>query len=54
MTEAALRSSEARLKEAQRIAHIGSWELDLGSRRLSWSDEVHRIFEIEPGAFSGR
>lgn len=54
MTEAALRSSEARLKEAQRIAHIGSWELDLGSRRLSWSDEVHRIFEIEPGAFAGR
>ncbi|MHB1140389.1 MAG: EAL domain-containing protein [Sulfuricaulis sp.] len=50
--EAALRESEARLKEAQRIAHVGSWELDLVSDRLAWSDEIYRIFEIDPQRFS--
>jgi diguanylate cyclase (GGDEF)-like protein/PAS domain S-box-containing protein len=50
--EAALRESEARLKEAQRIAHVGSWELDLVSDRLAWSDEICRIFEIDPQRFS--
>jgi PAS domain S-box-containing protein len=49
--EAQLRSSEARLLEAQRIAQIGSWELDLGTGRLIWSDEIFRIFEIDPEHF---
>jgi two-component system, chemotaxis family, CheB/CheR fusion protein len=49
--EAALRASEERLKQAQRIAHIGSWELDLALNRLSWSDEVYRIVGLEPQAF---
>ncbi len=47
-TEAALQRSESNLAEAQRIAHIGSWELDLASGRLWWSDEVYRIFEFDP------
>jgi PAS domain S-box-containing protein len=51
--EAALRRSEARLRDAQRVAHIGSWELDLVNDRLWWSDEVFRIFEIDPGHFGG-
>lgn len=46
--EEKLRASEARLAEAQRIAHIGSWELDLVANRLHWSDEIFRIFEIDP------
>ncbi|VAX03221.1 diguanylate cyclase/phosphodiesterase (GGDEF & EAL domains) with PAS/PAC sensor(s) [hydrothermal vent metagenome] len=46
-----LRESEARLSEAQRIAHLGSWQLDLGSNELHWSDEVFRIFEIDPQQF---
>ena len=50
--EAALRASDERLKLAQQIAHLGSWELDLVERRLSWSDEVYRIFGLEPRAFS--
>ncbi len=45
--EEALRESERRLKEAQRIAHIGSWELDLLTNTLNWSDESCRIFEID-------
>ena len=46
-----LRDSEARLADAQRIAHIGSWELDIPSGELLWSDEIYRIFEIEPSRF---
>ena len=49
--EQALRDSEARLVTAQRIAHIGSWELDLRSNLLTWSDEIYRIFELDPGEF---
>jgi PAS domain S-box-containing protein len=49
--EEALRESEERLKRAQEIAHLGSWELDLVNDRLSWSDEVYRIFGLEPQEF---
>ena len=49
--EEALRNSEARLKEAQRIAQIGSWELDLITNAVYWSDEVYRIFGIERREF---
>jgi len=49
--ETILRNSEARLKTAQHIAHIGSWELDLANNKLWWSDEIYRIFEIDPGQF---
>jgi len=40
-----------RLNEAQRIARIGNWELDLRTHRLHWSDEIFRIFEIDPARF---
>lgn len=43
-----LRASELRLKEAQRIAHVGSWDLDIVSNVLTWSDEIYRMFEINP------
>lgn len=43
--------SEALLKESQKIAGIGSWELDLVRNRLAWSDEVYRIFGLEPQEF---
>jgi diguanylate cyclase (GGDEF)-like protein/PAS domain S-box-containing protein len=46
-----LRENEARLNEAQRNARIGSWELDLASNRLYWSDEIYRIFEIDKASF---
>jgi C4-dicarboxylate-specific signal transduction histidine kinase/ActR/RegA family two-component response regulator len=47
-TEIALKSSENQLNEAQRIAKIGSWELDLTTNSLSWSDEVYRILDLAP------
>jgi len=49
--EEALRESEERLNRAQEIAHLGSWELDLVNNSLSWSDEVYRIFGLQPQAF---
>jgi diguanylate cyclase (GGDEF)-like protein/PAS domain S-box-containing protein len=48
---AQLAASEARHREAQRLAKIGSWELDLANDRLAWSDEIYRIFEIDPAKF---
>ncbi len=51
MSEEALRQSELRLSEAQRIAHIGNWELDIAANVLVWSDEIYRIFEIDPDRF---
>jgi PAS domain S-box-containing protein len=47
--EEALRQSEANLKKAQAIAHIGSWHLDVGRNILTWSDEVFRIFGVPEG-----
>ena len=46
-----LRKSEERLKRAQEIAHLGSWELDLLNNHLTWSDEVYRIFGLRPREF---
>lgn len=40
-----------RLLEAQRLARIGNWELDLETGQLFWSDEIFRIFEIDPRRF---
>lgn len=51
LAEAALRDSEHRLNEAQRIAQLGSWELDLVSGELIWSDEIFRLFEIDKSRF---
>ncbi len=51
--EAALRDNEARLREAQRIGHVGSWDLDIVAKRMTWSEEVFRIYERPPGSFDG-
>ena len=47
--EEALRESEANLNRAQEIAHLGSWHLDVARDRLTWSDEVFRIFGVPRG-----
>lgn len=47
-------TSEQRLREAQSIAHIGGWELDLESNSVVWSDELCRIFGVEPGGLASR
>ncbi|HQT92368.1 MAG TPA: PAS domain S-box protein, partial [Candidatus Kryptobacter bacterium] len=44
----ALEKSERSLKEAQKIAHIGSWNLDMTMGALNWSEELYRICEVAP------
>ena len=51
-TEKELQENEARLMEAQRLAQIGNWELNLATSALTWSDEIFRIFEIDPTRFN--
>ncbi|MGB3402211.1 MAG: chemotaxis protein CheB [Microcoleaceae cyanobacterium] len=52
--ELALRQSEAKLLEAQRLAKLGSWELelqkdlDLETAQPEWSEELFRIYGLEP------
>jgi PAS domain S-box-containing protein len=64
-SEEALRSSEreqrqiaaelererARLVEAQEVGKIGSWEADLQTLNVIWSEQTHRIFETDPFRF---
>ncbi len=50
--EEALRKNESRLKIAQRIGCMGDWELDFTASKLHWSDEVYRIFEVDPDIFT--
>lgn len=49
---ARLHQSERSLREAQRIAHIGSWEVDVRAWTLRWSDESFRIFGRDPKTFT--
>lgn len=44
--EDALRRREAQLAEAQALAHIGSWEWDILSGMVTWSDELYRIYGV--------
>lgn len=43
-----LESAVTTLRNAQRIAHFGNWEWDIKRNRLWWSDEVYRIFGLDP------
>lgn len=44
-------TANKRINEAQNIAHLGIWELDIVNNKLSWSDEIFRIFDCEPDEF---
>ncbi len=51
LSEQALRLSEERLSKAQMMAHVGNWEWDLVTNQLYWSDEVYRIYGVDPATF---
>ena len=50
-SELAIIDHQQKLNEAQRIAKIGSWSLDLKNNHLEWSDEIFRLFEINRKLF---
>ena len=51
--ECDLRTVLQRLEEAQRVAHVGSFEWNIGANAVTWSDELHRIYGLDPGKFKG-
>jgi PAS domain S-box-containing protein len=49
--ELELLRSEVALAQAQRIAHVGSWEWQVDSGEVRWSDELYRVFGLSPREF---
>jgi PAS domain S-box-containing protein len=45
-----VREHERRLAEAQAIAHVGSWEWEIATNRVIWSDELYRMFGVSIGS----
>jgi PAS domain S-box-containing protein len=50
VAETAIRESQRQLKEAQRLAHVGNWEFYPATDTVTWSEELFRIFGLEPAA----
>ncbi|WP_170843836.1 PAS domain S-box protein [Mesobacillus persicus] len=50
--ERLLRKSEKLLAESQRMANLGSWEMNLLEGKLYWSEETYRIFGVSPEEFT--
>lgn len=48
----ALRESERRLSEAQNMAQLGYWHWDIHTGKVEWSDQVYRIFHLDPASFT--
>jgi PAS domain S-box-containing protein len=46
----ALKERERQLREAQAIAHVGSWEFDMVANRVTWSDEAYRLWGLPLGS----
>ncbi|WP_372788785.1 EAL domain-containing protein [Paraconexibacter sp.] len=47
-TEHALQVSRRRLAEAEQLARVGSWEWDIAANAVTWSDQLYRIYGLEP------
>lgn len=47
-----IKDSESSLAEAQRIGHIGSWKWNVQTGELIWSDELYRIYGVDPKTFT--
>jgi diguanylate cyclase (GGDEF)-like protein/PAS domain S-box-containing protein len=48
VTQTALKLTELRYRETQRLARIGNWEWDLTTGKSWWSDELYQILEEDP------
>jgi PAS domain S-box-containing protein len=52
IAEETLRENEKRLREAQEMAHLGFWLWDIKTGNVDWSDEVYKIFCLDPETFT--
>ncbi len=50
LAETAISESQRQLQEAQRLAHVGNWELNVTTGTVTWSEELFRIHGLEPAA----
>ena len=48
-----LRDTQLKLIEAQRVGRIGNWEVNLVNGRAWWSDQVYKLFGVNPQSFDG-
>ncbi|NUP08571.1 MAG: PAS domain-containing protein [Polyangiaceae bacterium] len=48
-----LLKSRARLDEAQKVAHVGSFEWNIATNEMNWSEELEHIYGLDPGEFPG-
>jgi len=53
LAESALGVSEQALERSQAVAHVGHWTWDTQTNRVYWSDEMKRIFGVDPQTFAG-
>jgi PAS domain S-box-containing protein len=53
LTQATLAEVEARLREGEALAHVGRWLWDVGTGAVQWSEELHRIHDVDPLDFAG-
>ena len=51
--QAELRESRNRLQMAMQAVHMGTWEWDILTNKMHWSEEVEAIFGLEKGEFAG-
>lgn len=47
-SEKELQNRAEDLRESQRIAHVGSWRLDISSNEVTWSDELYNMYGFDP------
>lgn len=53
LAQATLAEIETRIREAEALAHVGSWLWDIRTGAVQWTDELHRIHGIDPLDFEG-
>ncbi len=53
LAQAALAEVEQRFAEWEALAHVGRWLWDVGTDSVQWSDELHRMHEVDPRDFGG-
>jgi PAS domain S-box-containing protein len=50
VAEAAVQRQQVMLARTEKITHLGSWEWEIAADRVTWSDEMFRIFQLDPRA----